>query len=868
MIRSFFNIAVLIGVSLSASVLLAQEAPAPTENAAPPVAEAAAAPPAAEAPAPATPAPVPETPSAAAAVAVEVAVPEKVTPKPTLVVFPSSFVMTSKQDDRSFVAQLIYPDETTMDVTAKVVVEMPEALVRVEGNKFYPIADGKTEITFRVDDQLVKLPIEVKDSQKDRALTFRQDVMPIFMKSGCNTGSCHGAARGKDGFMLSLFGYDPNGDQVRITTEQLGRRINLEVPSASLLVEKSVGAVPHTGGKRMEPDSLMAKTMIDWIAMGAPADGQAVAACERIEISPRHAVLRGDGQNQKLTVLAYYSDGTQRDITRLSVFLSNNDHVATVNEAGVISSRHPGEAFMMARFDEHTVGIPVMVIPQEEPKLEPAAFTVATIAGSKEVDETVNKKLRQLRMQPSGLCTDEEFIRRVYIDLIGQVPTPEQYKAFMESKSPSKRSEVIDQLLSRVEFQDLWVGLWSEWLMLRSSNEVSYKSIVLYHQWLEERLVANVPIDQIVKELLTGEGGTFSQPQTNFYEIERDTLKTSENVAQIFMGMRIQCAQCHNHPFDRWTQDDYYGFAAFFSQIGRKAAEDKREKIVFNSFGGEVKHPVGGRNIPPVFLGGSAADTKGKDRRQVVADWLVSPENPWFARNFANRIWHHFFGIGIVDPVDDVRDSNPASNEALLALLTDHLVDAQFDFKTLIREICNSHTYQRATSRNETNALDERNFSHQTVRRIKAEQMLDILSLVTASQDKFNRLPLGSRAVEIADGNTSTYFLTTFGRSTRLTACSCEVRMEPNLSQALHMINGEAVNGKMQRGGLVKQWTKDKLSPEQAINEIYVRSLSRYPNADEVAALMELYANERPFEQATEDVFWAVLNSREFLFNH
>lgn len=785
-----------------------------------------------------------------------------------LVVFPDTFAMSSRQDERTFVAQLIHADETTTDVTDRVTVDLPQALVRQEGNKLIPIADGSMEVTFRLDGQEVKAAMGVAKSQEDRALSFRQDVMPIFMKAGCNTGSCHGAARGKDGFMLSLFGYDPNGDHMRITSEQLGRRINLEVPQASLLVEKAVGAVPHTGGKRFELQSPMSKTLINWISKGAPADAASVASCERIEISPRHAVLRGDGQHQRMTVLAYYSDGTQRDITPLAVFLSNNDHVAGVTEDGIVNSRHPGEAFLMARFDEHTVGIPVMVIPQVEPTLDGKAFTTASLPGSRQIDETVNKKLRQLRMQPSPLCSDEEFLRRVTIDLTGMVPTPEEHKAFVESSSPSKRADLIEELLARNEFQELWVGLWSEWLMLRSSNQVSYKSIVLYHQWLKERLTAQVPIDQIVKDLLTGEGGTFSQPETNFYEIERDTLKVSENVAQIFMGMRIQCAQCHNHPFDRWTQDDYYGFAAFFSQVGRKKAEDDREQIIFDRGGGEVKHPVGGKNVPPVFLGGSPAEIKGQDRRAVVAQWLVSPENPWFARNFANRIWHQFFGIGIVDPVDDVRDSNPASNEALLTLLTEHLVDGHFNFKSLIREICNSHTYQRMTSRNESNALDERNFSHQTVRRIKAEQMLDIISQVTEHQEKFQRLPLGTRAVEIADGNTSNYFLTTFGRSTRVTACSCEVRMEPNLSQALHMINGDAVNGKIRQGGLVNRWKNAKLSPEQVINEIYVKSLCRYPDAEETAALQQLYADGRSFEDATQDVFWAVLNSREFLFNH
>jgi hypothetical protein len=405
--------------------------------------------------------------------------------------------------------------------------------------------------------------------------------------------------------------------------------------------------------------------------------------------------------------------------------------------------------------------------------------------------------------------------------------------------------------------------------MMRSNNQVSQKAIVLYYQWLVDRIAHNVPWDQMVRELLSASGGTFANPATNFYELERDQLKVAENVAQIFMGMRIQCAQCHNHPFDRWTQDDYYSFAAFFSQIGRKQGEDTRERIVFNSGGGEVRHPVTGQNAVPIFLGGEKPEIRpGQDRRQVVATWLASPQNPFFAQNFANRIWAHFFGIGIIEPVDDVRVSNPPSNPELLEELGRKFTEYNYDLRRLVRDICLSQTYQRTTRRNASNATDEKNFAHQTIRRIKAESMLDIISQVTNTKDKFNGLPLGARATQIADGATSTYFLTTFGRATRETACSCEVKMEPTLSQALHLLNGDTVNSKMQQGGVIAALRKEGLDPMQIVERLYITTLTRRPTEEERAALAPLFAEGSDVNKGLEDVFWALLNSREFLFNH
>jgi Protein of unknown function (DUF1553)/Protein of unknown function (DUF1549) len=404
--------------------------------------------------------------------------------------------------------------------------------------------------------------------------------------------------------------------------------------------------------------------------------------------------------------------------------------------------------------------------------------------------------------------------------------------------------------------------------MIKSSNDVSYKAMLLYYTWLTDKIANNVPLDEMVRELLSASGGTFRNPATNYYQTERDTLKVAENVAQQFMGIRTQCCQCHNHPFDRWTMNDYYSFAAFFSQVGRKQAEDPRETVIFNSGGGEVSHPVTGQAMAPKFLGGAVADVAGKDRRTVMAKWLTSPENPYFSTSIANRVWSHFFGRGIIEPVDDIRVSNPASNPELFQTLGKKLIEYKYDFKHLVRDICNSQTYQRTSQRNASNEHDEANFAHAIVRRIPAETLLDCISEVTETKDKFQGLPLGSRAVQVADGRTSDYFLTTFGRAPRDTVCAAEAKTEPTLSQALHMLNGPTVQSKISQGGVVKRLLDQKLPAPAAIEAIYLRCLSRKPTPEETRKLATIVGQAENPQAGLEDVFWAVLNSREFLFNH
>ncbi len=781
----------------------------------------------------------------------------------SLRVFPPQVTLLTNKSRQLVVVQAVYADGITRDVSGQAAWTLANpALVRRDGNTLWPAADGETELKIEFGGKALAVPVKVEKAAETRPISFKLDVMPIFMKSGCNSGSCHGAARGKDGFRLSLFGYDPDGDHFRLTRELSGRRLDLAVPAASLAVEKSTGAVPHTGGKRFAPESELCQNLVGWIADGCPVDPATLPTCTGLEIYPKQAVLDGEGSTQQATVVAHYSDGTDRDVTSLALFLSNNDNSAAINENGLVTAGKRGEAYIMARFSTFTIGSQYIVLPKG------LQFTFPPATPVNYVDELVNEKLKKLRIAPSGLCNDETFLRRIFLDLTGTLASFDEYNKFMSSTDPEKRNKLVDELLERKEFTEIWVGYWAEWLMVHSSNVISYKAMLLYYNWLADQVGRNVPLDKMVQTLLGANGGTFKVPQTNYYQNETDTLKVAENVAQVFMGMRVQCAQCHNHPFDRWTQNDYYSFAAFFSQVGRKTSDDYRETIVFNSRGGEVTHPVGGRVMPPKFLGGDVPDVAGKDRRVVLANWLASPQNPYFAQNFANRVWAHFFGTGIIDPVDDVRISNPASNPELLTELAKRFTATNYDFKQLVRDICRSQAYQRSTERNETNMQDEKNFAHANLRRIKAESLLDCISQVTNTKDKFRGLPVGARAVQIADGNTSTYFLTTFGRATRETVCSCEVKMEPTLSQALHLLNGDTVNSKIQAGGVLVKLLADKAEPLVIIERLYITCLARKPTPEEIEGFKPLVASGADINKTLEDLFWALLNSREFIFNH
>jgi hypothetical protein len=778
-------------------------------------------------------------------------------------VYPENIDLSNSRDRQRVIVQARFADGITEDVTEQATLTAVNAeVLRKDGYTFYPKTDGETTVNVEYQGKAIQIPAKVQNAEVIPPISYTLDVMPIFLKTNCNTGSCHGAARGKDGFRLSLYGFDINGDYTRITRDFSSRRINLAFPEDSLLLTKGAGVVPHTGGTRFRKGDELYETVHEWLRSGALLDQGEIPTVTKVDIYPKGAVLNGEGAQQKISVRAYYSDGTDRDVTHLAYFSSNNDNSAVIEQDGVVTAQNRGEAFIMARFDTHTVGTHFIVLPKN------LQFAWNELPENNYIDGHMHNKLKNLRIIPSELCTDEEFIRRVTLDVTGRLPTVEEYNAFLANVDPKKREKLVDELLTRKEFVEIWVMKWAELLTIRTTNQISYKSMLLYYTWLQERVANNVPMNVMVQELLGSNGGTFANAATNYYQNETNTLKVAENVAQVFMGMRMQCAQCHNHPFDRWTMDDYYSFAAFFSQIGRKRGEDPREIIVFNSGSGDVRHPVGNRVMAPKFLGGETPDVAGKDRRQVMANWLASDENPFFAQNLSNIVWAHFFGKGIIQEVDDVRISNPPVNKELIDALSEKLRGYNYDFKKLVRDICTSRAYQLSTKTNETNEKDTTNFSHATLRRMRAEVLLDAITQVTTTSNKFPGLPSGARAVQIANGNTSTYFLTTFGRAKRETVCSCEVKMEPNLSQALHMLNGDTVNAKITQGGLVTTRLGEEVPHEKIIEEIYIRCMTRKPTEKELTNLMELVGQEENKQQALEDVFWALLNSREFVFNH
>jgi hypothetical protein len=783
-------------------------------------------------------------------------------------VYPADIKLTTAQSSQTIAVQAGYADGTSRDVTAQARLTAADpTIVQLDahGALARPVADGRTEIKIQFAGRSLTVPVTVESVRTERPISFKLDVIPALTKAGCNSGGCHGASRGKDGFRLSLFGYDPDGDFTRITREQIGRRINLALPEESLLLEKGLGIVHHTGGERWKKESPLYQTVLKWIAQGAPRDPTNVAHVVGIEIGPPHAVLEGSNATQRLIVRASYSDGTLRDVTSLAVFISNNEPSATVTAEGVITAGQRGEAFVMGRFDAFTVGSQVLVVPPGQSFEFPRDLKAHNY-----IDDLVHTKLKKLRIRPSELCDDTTFLRRAYLDITGTLPPPGELKRFLAETSPAKREHLVESLINRPEFADIWVMKFAELLQIRSRNDqFSSKSALAYFNWLRDQMLANVPVDQIVRELLTTSGSTLTEPAANYFQVTTDTLKLAENTAQAFMGMRIQCAQCHNHPFDRWTMNDYYSFANFFPQVGRKQGEDPREYVVYDRTDGDVKHLVTGKPLPPKFLGAEQPSIpKGQSRREVLARWLASPDNPHFAQNLANIVWAHFLGRGIIDPVDDVRISNPASNPELLAALGTKFTSYGYDFKRLVRDICNSRTYQLSTRANETNEGDDHNFARAAIRRLRAEVLLDCINQVTETQNKFAGLPRGARAVQIPDGATSGYFLTTFGRASRETVCSCEVKMDPNLSQALHLLNGATVDGKIKEGGVIRALQKSGKKREEILDELYLRTLNRPPNEAERARLTSFFGDPKSDEQVLTDLFWSLLNAKEFVFNH
>ncbi len=711
------------------------------------------------------------------------------------------------------------------------------------------------------------LLIDAAPAAADTGL-FRNQVQPILARFGCSSGACHGAAAGQGGFVLSLRGYDDEGDYRSITRHALGRRITLDDPSASLLLLKATNSVAHKGGKRSEVDSREYRTLADWIAQGAPGPGDKDPRIDRLEVTPKTATLK-PGDKHHLTVKAFFNDGSTQDVTPWVKYTASDTTVCNVDESGNVTITGHGEgaivAWYLSKLATATVTSPYAN------ELAPEIFTQAPRRNF--VDDLILAKLKDLNLPPSPPADDATFIRRAFIDTIGMLPTPDETRAFLADTASDKRDKLIDALFQRPEFVDYWSYKWSD-LLLVNSAKLRPPAAWAYSQWVRKHVAGNTPWDTMVRELITATGSTLENGAANFFVLHDDPAQMAETTTVAFMGMSINCAKCHNHPMEKWTNDQYYAMANLFSRVRQKAppAGGDGNIIIFSATSGELNQPLTGRPQKPQPLDGDALPFEATtDRRIAAADWLVSAENTYFSRAIVNRIWANFMGVGLVEMVDDMRQTNPASNEPLLAALADHLVKERYDLRSLMRTILQSQAYQRASSPLPGNADDRRFYSRYYPRRLKAEVMLDALSQATAAPTAFKDYPAGWRAMQLPDAAIDSYFLKAFGRPERLLTCECERTDEPSMAQVLHIANGDTLNAKLSaKNNRIDALLAAKLTNEKIIEEAYLAGVSRPPTADEMKAMLALLsqATETDKREIIEDLFWGILSSREFLFNH
>jgi hypothetical protein len=718
---------------------------------------------------------------------------------------------------------------------------------------------------------------------KPDAVSFRNHVIPMMTRVGCNAGACHGALAGRGGFKLSLRGYDPESDHFVMTRQALGRRIDRLHPAQSLLLLKPTMMLPHGGGRKVEIGSANYQVLADWIAAGAPGPREDDVRVRPLEVLPAEATLK-PGDRLQVLVRAWYSDGHAEDVTRWAKFNSTEDLVAAVDADGKVQVTGHGEAAITVWYS-NLVGITRIVSPLAN-HVEAAAFARAERRNL--IDELVLKKLEELRIPPSPSCSDREFIRRAFLDAAGILPTPEEVERFVSDTVPSKRERLVDGLLRRSEFVDYWAYKWSD-LLLVSSRKLSQPAVWAFYQFIRQSVADDKPWDQFAREILTARGNNLENGAANYFVLHQDVSDLTEATAVTFLGMSITCCRCHNHPLEKWTQDQYWQAANLFARVTLKRGDRSGEIDVQSATAGEVLHPRRGVAMPATPLDGKPlpADS-GLDRRQYLADWLTGQDNPYFARALVNRVWRNFMGRGLVEAEDDQRQTNPPTNEPLLQAVAADFRAHHYDVKYLIRTIMTSAAYGRSSRTLPENAADDRFYSHYLVRRLPAEVILDACSKITGVPTPFRQIhqgasdgiaaydsaPLGTRALQLPDAMIVSPFLESFGRPARTQTCSCERQQDSSVSQALHVNNGQTLNDKLRaKEGRVQEWERSKISNDQAVQRLFALALARPPTAAEQARFQSLLARAGQDKHGThrevlEDLFWAVLSSPEFLFNH
>lgn len=745
-----------------------------------------------------------------------------------------------------------------------------------------PVSDGEALIFGEYQGQKATAKVKVSKTNAPFTFSFRNHVIPVLTKQGCNSGACHGALAGKGGMKLSLRGYAPEDDHFVLTRQAKGRRINLLEPEQSLVLRKPSMAMAHGGGLRLELDSPEFGVLADWIASGAPGPKTDDARITKLEVFPSAAVLKPKDKLQ-LVVRASYTDGTSQDVTRWARFSSTEDLVASVDADGKVTVSGHGEAAITVLYS-NLVALTDVLSPLSN-ALDAKVFAQAKRHNF--LDDLVLKKLQALNIPPSELCQDHEFIRRAYLDAAGILPTPDEVKAFLGDKSPDKRIKLIDTLLQRPEFVDYWAYYWSD-VFLVSSRSLPQPAMWSFYQFIRQGVADNKPWDQFSKEILTASGSNLQNGAANYFVLHTDVTELTETTSVTFMGMSITCCRCHNHPLEKWTQDQYWSMANLFSRVALKNGDKAGEMLVQSKPIGDVLHMRLGVAMPPAPLDAKALPLDSSiDRRHHFADWLTAKENPYFARAVINRVWKNFMGRGLVEAEDDMRQTNPPSNAELLDALVADFLHNKYDMKKLIKNILSSAAYQRSAKPLPGNKTDDRFYSHYLVRKLKAEVLLDTYAYVTEVPTVFNQVaigasggvantasyPAGTRALQLPDTLVVSQFLDAFGRPDRQQSCSCERQQDSTVSQALHLSNGKTLNDRLRdKNSVVEKWIKEKLSNEDAIRRVFLLALGREPTAKELQSLLSVMHKadqaQASRREVYEDLFWAVLTSKEFLFNH
>ena len=782
----------------------------------------------------------------------------------TLRLTPPSLVLDGRRDARRILVTGVAEKGETFDLSSSAKFETPEGVAIDAQGFFHPSKDGSYVVKVFADGKSAELPVVVKDLAVEKPVSFVRDVMPTLSRVGCNAGTCHGSAKGKKGFKLSLRGYDIEFDYAQLVDDLAGRRFNRSAPDQSLMLLKPSTAVPHEGGFILAPDSAPYLLLKDWIAQGVQTDFGKTTRAERLEVFPAIIDLALENQTQQMLVLAHYADGTSRDVTADAVFTSSVPDIATVTATGLVTSIRRGEASILVRY-EGVYGVDNVTVMGDR-----SGYEWNPRPNSNYVDALVDKKLQKVKILASARCSDEEFLRRVSIDLIGLPPSPQTVRAFLAdtSDNAAKRDKAIDALVNSPEFVSHWTHKWAD-LLQANRKLLGDKPTWAFDRWIEKAVATNMPYDKMVRELMTARGGAIENPAVNYYRAQKEPTVALENATQLFLGIRFSCNKCHDHPFERWTQNQYYGMAAFWGQVGAKNGRGTDEQVIWDTGGGEVLHPKDGRVMPPNFPfehKGSVA--KDVSRREQLADWLTSPENPYFAKSVVNRVWSYLLGRGIIDPVDDIRSSNPPSNPELLDALEKDFLAHNFDLRHLIKTIAQSQTYQASILTNKFNADDAINFSHATPRRLTAEQLIDAIDVAAGRRPSFAGVPVGFRADQLPDSQVGGTFLDLFGRPARDTPCECERSSEVSLSQALNLVNGPTIaDALLDPNGRIANLLKTNPDDKTIVEEMYLAALSRLPKPEEIEKAKLYLAGAVNKSEGAQDLLWALINSPAFLFN-